>query len=120
MQLKTPTQTFNSGIAKIYSVSNSSGSGNMPKKRLQLKIPNSLPYEEKTVGMSRFWAAMQEQTKIERLLRFPRLNEVEREDIVIPIDGQQYRIKQIQYPPGIEPKCMDLSLEKVEVAYAVS
>lgn len=116
MKLKTLTQTYNDGVAKIYSVSTS---GNMPRKELTLRLTNSLPYEERMVGMSRYWAALQEQTRIERLLRMPRNDAVEREDVVIPIDGQQYVIKQIQYPPDVEPKSMDLSLEKVQVAYAI-
>lgn len=117
MELKTQSQTFNSGIAKIYSVTTS---GSMPKKKLNLKLENPLPYEERTVGMSRFWAAMQEQTKIEKLLRFPRVEIVQREDVLILVDGNQYEIKQVQYPPGVEPACMDLSLERIRVPYDIT
>ena len=118
MKLKSLTQQFNDGIANIYSVDNISQPGNMPKDGLTLKV-GSLRYEERTVGMSRFWAASQEQTKIARLLRLPRIDSVERADVVIPIDGKQYEIMQVQYPPDIEPACMDLSLERLEVAYDV-
>ncbi len=120
MKLPTQTQTFNDGVAKIYKVSNIAEPGNKPKDGLILRLESPLPYDEKTVGMGRFWAAKQEQTKIERLLRFPRINCVRREDIVIPVDGEQYKIVQVQYPPNVEPSCMDLSLERLEVAYAVN
>lgn len=120
MKLPTQTQAFNDGVAKFYSVGNIAQPGNMPKDGIALRLNNPLPYEERTVGMSRFWTAKQEQTKIERLLRFPKVNNVRREDIVIPIDGEQYRIVQVQYPPNMEPLCMDLSLERLEVAYEIN
>ncbi len=120
MKLPTQTQAFNDGVAKIYSVGNIAEPGNMPKDGLALKLDRPLPYDERTVGISRFWTAKQEQTKIERLLRFPRVNSVRREDVVIPVDGEQYRIVQVQYPPDVEPPCMDLSLERLEVAYEVN
>jgi hypothetical protein len=118
MKLKSQTQQFNDGIANIYTVGNIAQAGNMPKEGLTLKV-DSLRYEEKTVGMSRFWAASQEQTKIARLLRLPRIEFIDRADVVIPIDGKQYKIVQVQYPPDTEPQCMDLSLERLEVAYEV-
>ena len=118
MKLKSLSQTFNDGVANIYSVKNIAQAGNMPKDGLTLKV-GSLRYEEKIVGMSRFWAASQEQTKIARLLRMPRVDSVDRADVVIPVDGKQYEIMQVQYLPDIEPACMDLSLERVEVAYEV-
>lgn len=114
-------QTFNDGIADIYSVSNIASPGDMPKIKLDLKI-KGLRYSEKIVGMSRFWAAKQDQTKIEQLLRFPRVNSVKRDDIVIPIDGNQYRIVQVQYPPKKEVlrSCMDLSLERIDADYEIA
>ena len=119
MKLKSLTQVFNDGIANIYVVSNIAQKGNMPKDGLTVKV-GSLRYEERTVGMSRFWAASQENTKIERILRFPRIDFVYRDDVVVPIDGKQYKIVQIQYPPNVEPPSMDLSLERIEVAYDIS
>lgn len=119
MKLPTQTQSFNDGVADIYKVDNTATAGSLPKKKLTLKV-SPLCYEERTVGMSRFWVAMQAQTKVTRLLRFPRLDSIDRADVVIPIDGKQYEIMQVQYPPDIEPPCMDLSLQRIEVAYAIS
>ncbi len=116
MKLSTITQTYNDGIADIYSVKNSAANGDFPIEVLELKI-KTLCYQELTVGMGRFWEASQENTKIERLLRIPRINIIKRGDVIIPIDGEQYKIVQIQFPKGIVPASMDISLERVESTY---
>lgn len=117
MKLPTLTQTFKDGIVNIYSVSNIAASGNMPKDGLTIKVSN-LRYEERTVGMSRYWTALQDNARIEQLIRVPRINSVTVHDIAI-LNGQQYDIMQAQYPPDAEPPCMDLSLERLEVAYEI-
>lgn len=116
MNPQTLTQTFNDGVVNIYSVGNIAEPGNMPKDGLTLKV-GPLHYEERTVGMSRFWTAKQALSRIDIMLRVPRHNNVSTQDVAIPIDGQQYMIVQIQYPPEVEPPCMDLSLERIEAKY---
>lgn len=110
------TQTFNDGVANIYSVGNIAPPGGMPKDGLKLKV-GCLRYKERTVGMSRYWAAMQTQARIDLVLRMPQLRNVSLHDVVIPVDGEQYKIVQIQYPEGVDPPVMDLSLQRLEVAY---
>lgn len=112
-------QTFNDGILKVYKVRNIANPGDRPKDGLTLKLLKPLRYAELKVFDSKFWSASQNNTKIERLLRVPRTDQVQREDKVIPIDGQQYEIVQIQYPIDIVPKSMDLSLERINTAYEV-
>jgi hypothetical protein len=119
MKLPTQTQPFNDGIVNIYSVKNTADAGNMPKEDgLTLKV-GSLRFEERVVGMGRYWTALQEQARIEQLLRVPRINSVNVHDVAI-LNGQQYNIMQVQYPPDVKPPCMDLSLERLEVAYEVN
>jgi hypothetical protein len=113
------TQTFNDGIVNIYSVGNIANDGNMPKEGLTLKV-GLLRYEERTVGMSRFWTAMQAQAQIDQVLRVPLTRSVSTQDVAIPNDGEQYEIKQIQYPKGVEPPSMDLSLERAEADYDIA
>lgn len=115
--MKPTTQSFKDGVVKIYMVTNISLPGNMPKDGLVLK--NSLRYDERTVGMGRFWAAMQAQVKVGQLLRMPRLSAISIQDIAIPNDGEQYKIIQMQYIDGVEPPSMDLSLERVDSAYEI-
>lgn len=109
-------QTFNDGIVNIYSVGNIAADGNKPVEGLTLKA-GPLRYHERTVGMSRYWAAMQNQTKVDLLLRVPQLRNVSTHDIAIPNDGKQYEIKQVQYPEDVEPPVMDLSLERLDSDY---
>lgn len=119
MKLKPLTQTFNDGVLKVYSVGNIAEAGNMPKDGLTPKFDKNIPYEEKTVGVNRFNVAKQNQDMVEQLLRIPRINGISRGDKVIPIDGEQYDIIQIQYINDVEPRSMDLSLEKLSTKYEV-
>jgi hypothetical protein len=116
--MKQQTQQYNDGVASVYKVDNIANPGKTPVKGLTLKV-GPLRYEERTVGMSRYWTAMQAQVKINQILRMPRINNVSTQDVVIPIDGIQYEIKQVQYPPDVVPPSMDLSLEKVVTSYAI-
>ncbi|HWQ29855.1 MAG TPA: hypothetical protein VN549_02605, partial [Negativicutes bacterium] len=109
----------NDGIVNIYSVGNTADSGNMPNDVLDIKV-RALHYEERVVGMSRFWSAKQANAKVDLIIRTPQLRNVSTQDIAIPIDGEQYKIVQIQYPKDVEPPSMDLSLERVEEKYEIS
>lgn len=117
--MKPITQTFNDGVLKVYEVTNIAEPGDRPKDGLKLKFENAIPYEERTVGVTRFYTGKQAQNTIEQLLRIPRVEGISRNDIVVPIDGEQYRIEQIQAINDVEPRCLDLSLEKVSVAYDI-
>lgn len=117
--MKPITQTFNDGVLTVYKVGNIAPIGDRPKEGLILKFENSLSYEERTVGVTRFIANKQDQSIIEQLLRIPRVSGIAREDVVIPIDGEQYRIKQMQSINDVEPRCLDLSLEKVVTKYDI-
>lgn len=117
MQLKN--QTFNDGALKLYEVKNIAEDGNMPKDGLVLKYQDGIRYEERTVGISRFWTAQQFNSTIERVLRIQRVPDVNRSYIVIPNDGQQYTIKQIQLIKDVMPVCYDLSLERVDADYDI-
>lgn len=113
----TKIQTFNDGVLSVYKVGNVAPLGDRPKEGLIQKFDNTIPYEERTVGVTRFIANKQEQSIIEQLLRIPRVDGIARENVVIPIDGEQYRIKQVQSINDVEPRCLDLSLERVDVKY---
>lgn len=116
--MSSQTQYFNDGVVNIYSVGNIAPPGNMPKEGLTLKV-GPLRYKERTVGMGRFWTAMQAQVKIDQVIRVQQLRSISTQDIAIPNDGKQYEIKQIQYPEDVEPPVMDLSLERVEADYDI-
>lgn len=115
--MKKPiTQTYNDGVLAVYSVGNIATPGNRPKDGLLLKF-ESINYEERTVGVTRFVLNMQVQSTIEKLLRIPYVKGISRDDVVVPIDGEQYKIKQVQIIKDVEPKSLDLSLERVANRY---
>ena len=117
MKLPTLTQTFNDGIVDVYSVTNISEPGNMPKDGLKIKT-KSLRYEERIVGMGRYWTAMQEHAQITQMVRTQRIDSVSIHDVAI-LSGKQYDIVQIQYLQDVEPRCMDLSLQRLEAEYVI-
>jgi hypothetical protein len=108
------TQTYNDGVVKIYETSNTADPGNMPVEGLALKC--TLRYDEKTVGINRYYIAMQNDIKIDRLVRCQKIESVTTQDIAVPNDGKQYKIRQIQYPEDVKPPSMDLSLERIDVS----
>lgn len=116
MKLKTLTQTFNDGVLSIFKVENIAESGNMPKDGLVLKY-GPLRYEERIVGITRNTYAMQSQSSIEQLLRIQRIGDVSVHDVVILSNGSQFDVYQAQYINDTEPRCIDLSLTRLEVAY---
>jgi hypothetical protein len=115
--LQSKAQTYNDGLVKVYAVSNAAASGNMPVEKLTLK--RTLRYEERTVGITRHYAAMQNNAKVAHLLRCPKLRDVSTQDVAIPNDGGQYKITFIQYPKDA-PESMDLTLEAVKQKYDIA
>lgn len=90
--------------------------GEMPKEGL---IPEwKLRYDERMVGMNRFWSAQQVAATITRLVRCHRLEQVTSLHVVM-IGTEQYTIRQIQYIPDVSPPVMDLSLERRMTKYPV-
>ncbi len=115
--MKQQTQTYNDGVVNIYNIGNIAEPGNKPIDGLTIKV-SLLRYEEKTVGMGRFYTGLQANVKIDRLIRTPRLYNVSSQDVVILTNGQ-YEIKQVQYPEDAK-ESMDLSLERLVQAYDIN
>lgn len=114
---KRQHEAFPDGIAEIYDNQAKSGVGNIPRDKLVLRY--KLHMREKTVGINRFYSALQNNSLIERMVRCPRRNDVSVLDVVrlfsAGTEGEYYRIAQIQYPEGVEPAVMDIALERVDV-----
>lgn len=118
MRRKPKSQTFNDGICVIYSIKNIAQAGEKPKDGLAFKA-GPLRYDERTVGMNRFWAAKQADARIDRLIRVPRIESVSTHDVAVLNSAEQYSLEQVQYPPDVDPKCMDLSLERINTKYMI-
>lgn len=112
MNQRKAAQSFNSGLAEIRRSSNSAGPGKMPKERWEKLC--SVRYHQRTVGMGRYWTAIQAGTRIAKVIRCPLVPAVGEKDIVVLENGEAYGIRQIQYPEDIVPPVMDLSLERMD------
>lgn len=102
------TQPFNDGIVKIYTVQNSAPPGYKPVETETLLC--TLRYEERTVGINRFYTAKQNMVEIEKVLRVPDQFQITTQDVAITEDGQKYRIDQIQRIRDVYPVSLDLAL----------
>lgn len=108
---KEISQTFNDGIVEIFNVSDEAAPGYKPVEKLTLK--NSLRYEERRLGIQRYYASKQAQAEVERVIRVPRVKGISSQDKARTEDGAFYRIELVQtaetYPPSL-----DLTLKKIE------
>ena len=111
--------TFKDGTVVIYEVDNIAAKGNKPVEGLKAPAKETLRYDELQVGITRYNMALQNGNKIVKLLQCPRRESVGAEDVAIPVDGKQYKIVQVQYPPDILPPVMHLSLERLVSAYDI-
>lgn len=110
-------QPLRDGHLKVYRVEDISDPGEVPKPGLTLLA--KLPYDERVVGMARYWTAKQASATIDVLVRTHQRRDITTHDVVILRDGKQYDIVQVQYLPDTEPPMMDLSLQRRADAYDV-
>ena len=106
--------SFNDGICSIYGVENVADSGDLPEEKLIPKY--DLRFAWHTVGMTRYYEAMQAQVRISNAVDVPLRADVNPQDVAI-IDGRQYRIIQKQEKRDTRPASMLLSLSDIEEAY---
>lgn len=109
---RTPIQAFNDGVLAVYAVDRD-GDGN---ESLRVKH-RLLRYDERTVGLSRFYKAKQENVEISLVLRIQRHEDISTQDVAVLATGRQYSIRQVQYPKDVAPPCCDMSLERVTHDY---
>ena len=103
------SQTYNDGFLKIYEMSTVNLPGMAPKVERRLKY--QLRYEERSIGITRAYLAMQSGNRVDLVLRCPRVP-VSTLDIAVPNDGLDYRIDINQHPADVVPESMDLQLRR--------
>ena len=111
------TQGFEDGIVTICTVEDAAKPGYQPKQQLAAKI--KLRYEERRLGIQRYYEGRQNQAQIERVLRVPKAPNVSSQDIAVTEDGKQYRIDLVQATTDVFPESMDLTLLRIEQKYEV-
>lgn len=104
------SQTYNDGIVNIFYAKNVAKPGYAPVEDLIPKI--SLRYEERKLGIQRYYEARQNQIKVQRVIRVPRVSRtpVTSQDVAITEDGKKYRIDLVQLVPNVYPVSDDLTL----------
>lgn len=105
--------SFDSGIVHLYRKVNTATPGNMPSAELKYTV--TLRFHRKTVGISRFYTAMQQNQKIDEVIRCPLVSSVSVNDIAeLPPENTKYLVRQVQYPEDTALPVMDLALERLE------
>lgn len=115
--IRSKKPAFRDGVLTVCTVENVAAPGKRPVNGLRRKV--TLRYDERTVGLNRYYTAKQDNVRVDAVLRCPRRRDVCAQDIAIPIDGQQYEIKLVQYPENIVPPVMDLTLTRLESPYEI-
>ena len=106
------SQRYNDGVVRIYSVEDTAAPGYAPVETPTLKI--TLRYEERRLGITRYFSGAQNQMQIDRVLRVQRAGKITSQDIAVTEDGQNYRVNLVQSVPDVWPESMDLTLSKIE------
>lgn len=110
--------TFDDGILTIYNVENIAKPGDMPVTRLVEKASFCFGYE--TVGINRFYTALQVNRQIESVVHIPGWNDIGATDVCVLENGNQYIMPQIQ--PTLDDdnlRITRLSLERVSQEYVI-
>lgn len=110
------TQSYNDGVVTIYSVTDGAKPGYQPVPTLAEKI--TLRYAEQRLGIQRYYQAMQDQVKIERVLRTPRAGGVTNQDVAITEDGRRYRVYMVQAVTDVYPPSVDITLSTIDQGVA--
>lgn len=115
---KAISQTFNDGAVTICTVTDSAELGKRPVAKLTKRV--LLHYEERKLGINRFYAAKQNNVQVERVLRVPKAIAIDTADAAITEDGTVYEIEQVQTVDGVYPACLDLTLKRMTRGYEVA
>ena len=104
------TQNFNDGVVTIYVVMDGAASGYMPEPTLTELV--TLCYQERKLGIKRYYSAKQNMIHAERVIRVPRSSAfaIDNQCIAETEDGKKHRIDLVQIVPDVYPPCQDLTL----------
>ena len=103
------SQSYSDGVVRIFEENDEAPAGRLPQPVLTQKL--RLDYQERTLGVQRYYAAAQNQIKAERVLRVPRGPvEITSQDVAVTEDGRRYRIDLVQKAKDTWPASLDLTL----------
>lgn len=108
-------QSYNDGVVELFGLKNIAEAGGTPKDTLFRK--ERMCFERRTLGMTRYYSALQNNVKLGQLLRVQRRASILAGDVAV-VDGVQYKIERVQCPKDVTPPSMDLELSRLEQYYA--
>ncbi len=112
------TQTFNDGILTVYSVTPGAVPDGESLDGLTEKA--KLLYAERRMGVQRYFAGIQAQVKIDRVLRCQNAGFVAPHDVVITENGKHYTVQMVQSCYDVYPSSVDISLSAVVQQYVTA
>lgn len=104
-------QTFHDGVCRVCAVENTAPPGLRPK--CGVKVRYRLRYQNRSLGVTRFYAAKAAQERVDCVIRVLRREDIRTDQVVILRDGEQYTVRMVQHPPDVTPPSTDLTLERI-------
>lgn len=111
--------TFDDGILTIYAVANTAQPGQMPVEGLEEK--EKYYYGFDTLGINRYYTALQAQQQIEAVVNIPGWGDIAATDVCALDNDDQFRI--VMRQPTLDDnglRITKLSLERINEKYAIN
>lgn len=97
-------QTFNDGVLDLYSIAEND----------ELEpIEAGIRFGKRTVGSKRYFEALEQQRRADRVVRIPKACELEANTVAV-IGSEQYTVLQVQEITDTFPCCLQLTLERIK------
>lgn len=112
------TQSYRDGVVRIYAVTDGAEPGYQPRPVLA-PLLETLFYQERRVGLQRYYAGRQAQVEVERVIRTQLRPAVNPQCVAVTEDGVQYGIELVQQVQDVYPPSMDLTLVRIDQKYEV-
>lgn len=107
------------GKLTLYRLQDTAPKGMMPHEQL-VQLSEEY-YEERTVGVTRYYASQGANNRVDALVRIWRLDTVQTNDYAVLEDGNQYRIDFIQHTLDEDGLAVsDLTLVRLEDFYDIA
>lgn len=107
------TQNYNDGVVAIIAVVDTAKPGYQPQPG-EPQEKYTLRYEERRLGIQRYYSSLQNQIQLDRVIRVPRVAGITTQDFAVTEDKQAYRIDLVQSVMDVYPPSLDLTLTKIE------
>lgn len=103
---------FNDGWAEVFRVEDEAPPGYQPQPVLKQEM--RLPFQNRTVGVNRYYNAKQNQIEIELVIRVPKPDKTITNKNVVKVADKTFRIDFVQEIKDVFPESLDLTLVKYE------